>query len=110
MESNGARVSINRQTGTIVVTGDTRLSPVIVSQLGMTVTVAGPLPDGSPAPPPIYEQHDFVALDSPEVRSPNVKDLLEALNRLKVPFKDRVSILEEIHRAGRLHARLLYEG
>jgi flagellar P-ring protein precursor FlgI len=110
MESNGARVTINRQTGTIVVTGDTRLSPVVVSQLGMTATVANPLPDGSPAPGPAFEQHDFVALDSEEQRSPNVKDLLEALNRLKVPFKDRVSILEEIHRAGKLHARILYEG
>ena len=40
----------------------------------------------------------------------NVRDLLEALNRLKVPFGDRISILEEIHRAGKLHARLMYEG
>ena len=49
------------------------------------------------------------ALDRAEDRQPNVQDLLEALNRLTVPFKDRVSILEEIHRAGRLHAKLLYE-
>ena len=41
---------------------------------------------------------------------PNVNDLLEALNQLKVPFKDRVAILEEINRAGKLHARILYEG
>lgn len=109
MESNEARVTINRNTGTIVVGGDTRMSPVIISQLGMTVTVSNPLLEGETPLPP-FEQHDFVALDSQANRLPNVKDLLEALNRLKVPFLDRVSILEEIHRAGKLHARIMYEG
>lgn len=109
MESNEARVTINRNAGTIVITGDTRLSPVIVSQMGLTVTVVNPLPDGT-VPRPAFEQKDFVALDSEQERRPQVRDLLEALNRLKVPFADRVSILEEIHRAGKLHARILYEG
>ncbi len=109
MESNEARVAINRAAGTIVVTGDTRISSVVVSQLGLTITVANPLPDGT-TPVPAIEQHDFVALDLQKNRSPNVRDLLEALNQLKVPFSDRVSILEEIHRAGKLHARLMYEG
>jgi len=109
MESNEARVTINRNRGTIVVTGDTRLSPVVVSQMGLTVTVANPLPDGT-VPIPATERQDFVAVDVEQDRQPNVKDLLEALNRLRVPFKDRVSILEEIHRAGKLHARILYEG
>jgi len=110
MESNEARVTINRKTGTIVVSGDTRLSPVVVSQRGMTITVINPPPDGTPVPQPTIEQHDFVALDSGKERQPNVNDLLEALNRLKVPFTDRVAILEEIHRAGKLHARMMYEG
>lgn len=109
MESNEARVVVNRQTGTIVVTGDTRISPVVISQQGFTVTIAAPQDDGT-VPVPAFEQVDFVALDSQRNRSGNVQDLLEALNRLKVPFADRVSILEEIHRAGKLHARLLYEG
>jgi len=110
MESNEARVTINRMSGTIVVTGDTRISDVVVSQLGMTVTVANPLPDGTLPPQPALEQQDFVAVDNPAQRLPNVQDLLEALNQLKVPFKDRVAILEEIHRAGKLHAHILYEG
>lgn len=109
MESNEARVTINRNSGTIVVTGDTRLSPVVVSQQGMTVTVFNPLKDGT-IPRAATEQQDFVPVDSERNRQPNVQDLLEALNRLKVPFKDRVSILQEIHRAGKLHAELLYEG
>ena len=109
MESNEARVTINRAAGTIVVTGDTRISPVVVSQLGLTVTVAAPRADGT-IPQPALEQHGFVALDDPNARAPNVRDLIKALNQLKVPFRDRVSILEEIHRAGKLHARMMYEG
>ena len=77
--------------------------------MGMTVTVVNPLPDGT-VPKPTYEQNDFVALDGESERTANVKELLEALNQLKVPFKDRVAILEQIHRAGKLHARILYEG
>jgi flagellar P-ring protein precursor FlgI len=109
MESNEARVTINRASGTIVITGDTRLSPVVVSQRGMTVTVAAPREDGTQVRPAI-EQHDFVGLDAEAQRPANVRDLLGALNRLKVPFADRVSILEEVHRAGKLHAKLMYEG
>jgi flagellar basal body P-ring protein FlgI len=52
----------------------------------------------------------FVPVDAGANRRPNVTELLEALNRLKVPFKDRVAILEEIHRAGKLHAKMMYEG
>ena len=109
MESNEARVTVNRNAGTIVITGDTRLSPVVVSQRGMTITVTNPLPDGT-IPKPAFDQLDFVGLEGGRGAQPNVHDLLEALNRLKVDFKDRVSILEEIHRAGKLHAQFLYEG
>lgn len=109
MESNEARVTVNRNAGTIVITGDTRISPVIVSQKGMTITV---IPSGEveTAARPVIPEADFVPVDVAAAREANVKDLLEALNRLKVPFPERVSILEEIHRAGKLHAKIVYEG
>jgi flagellar P-ring protein precursor FlgI len=109
MESNEARVTINRNAGTIVITGDTRLSPVIVSQKGLTITVLAPNEDGT-VPQAVITQADFVPVDVAADRQANVKDLLQALNRLKVPFEERVSILEEIHRAGNLHAKMVYEG
>ena len=108
-ESNETRVSTDRRTEPIVVTGDTRIAPVVISQAGSPVTVATPLADGT-VPVQPFEVQRFVALDAAEQRLPNVSDLLEALNRLKVPFAERVSILEEIHRAGKLHARIMYEG
>lgn len=108
LDSNEARVTINRQKGTIVITGDTRLSPVVVSQRGMTITVFnGGRAAG--APQALIEQQDFVGLPEASQAPANVRELLEALNQLKTPFEDRVAILEEIHRAGKLHARLMYE-
>jgi flagellar P-ring protein precursor FlgI len=109
MESNEARVTINRSAGTIVVTGDTRISPVVVSQAGLTVTVAASREDGT-IPQAPFSQQQFVPVDAAEQRLPNVAALLESLNRLNVPFRDRVSILEEIRRAGKLHAKLVHEG
>ena len=108
MESNEARITVNRSAGTIVVTGDTRISPVIVSQQGMTITVFNPLPDGT-IPRPTVEQQSFVALGDENRPESNVRDLLEALNQLKVGFDARVAILEEIRRAGKLHAQIVYE-
>ncbi len=108
MESNEARITINRRSQTIVISGDTRMSPVIISQAGLTVTVASPLADGT-IPRPPFTQENFIALDVADKRMPNVNDLLEALNRLKVSFKDRLAIIEEIHRAGKLHAKIMYE-
>ncbi|MFQ5412874.1 MAG: flagellar basal body P-ring protein FlgI [Phycisphaerae bacterium] len=108
MEPNEARVTINRSAGTIVFTGDVRLSPVVVSQAGMTITVANPAPDGT-VPRAAFEQHRFVGLELGDTPNANVGDLLEALNQLNVAFKDRVSIIKEIHRAGKLHARLMEE-
>lgn len=109
MESNEARVTINRSAGTIVITGDTRMSPVVVSQRGMTVTVANPEIEGTTLQQPLVNQ-DFVQLDTTAEPAANLRDLIQALNQLKVPFEDRVSIIEQVHRAGKLHARILYEG
>lgn len=108
MESNEARVTINRNAGTIVITGDTRMSPVIVSQRGMTITVYNPLPDGT-VPTSPFDEREFVELDPGDGSGANVSDLLAALNTLKVPFAERVAILEQIHRAGKLHAPIVYE-
>ena len=108
MESNEARVTINKAANTIVVTGDVRISPTVVSQAGLTVNIVN-LPPGTAPPRPAFEQQVFVPLDNAQKRDAAMNDLLEALNRLKVPFKDRVAIFETMKRAGTLHARIIYE-
>ncbi|HEY3242050.1 MAG TPA: flagellar basal body P-ring protein FlgI [Phycisphaerae bacterium] len=109
MPEGEARVTIDRQTGTIVVTGDARISPVIVSQRGLTVTVLNPQPPSEPTNPRV-QTRTFIDLDTAGgERSAHVSDLLEALNRLQVPIEDRIAILTEINRIGKLHAKLMFK-
>ncbi|UCG15726.1 MAG: flagellar basal body P-ring protein FlgI [Phycisphaerales bacterium] len=105
-----ARVTINRHTGTIVVSGNAALSPVVVSQKGMTVTILPLGPEGTdPGAAALSGPQTWVGLDPSQAGGTTVNDLLGALNRLSVPVEDRVAILTEIHRLGKLHAKLLFE-
>ena len=100
-----ARLVINRTAGTIVVSGNAKISPVIVSHRGLTITVSGL--EGDPALATVEPAvRNFVAVDPGRSGGANLSDLLEALNRLNVPIDDRISILTQIHSLGALHARL----
>ncbi|MCP4247623.1 MAG: flagellar basal body P-ring protein FlgI [bacterium] len=101
-----ARVVINRTTGSIVVSGHAKISPVIVSHQGLTITVAGAAGDAGAAVPESAVQ-PFVALAPGSVGESNVTELLLALNRLNVPIQDRISILAQIHGMGALHANMI---
>ena len=103
-----ARVIVDRRSGTIVVSGDARISPVIISQKGLTVTVA-PAGAAGDALPAVAQPQSFVAIDPSRAGNTHVGDLLEALKPLNVPIEDRIEILAKIHRLGKLHAELSYE-
>lgn len=103
-----ARVIVDRTSGTIVVSGDARISPVIVSQRGLTITIAPPLDPESP-PAPLLSQSNFVAIDPNRAADVHVGDLLEALKPLAIPIEDRIEILTKVNRLGKLHAELIFE-
>lgn len=105
MPIDEARVTVDRTSGTIVVSGSARISPVVVSHKGMTVIVRVPPPSPEEAR---VESHRFVALTTDRSVDANVSDLLQVLNQLKVPIDDRIAILTLIQRAGKLHAKLVY--
>ncbi len=102
-----ARVTIDRKSGTIVVSGNATISPVIVSQKGLTINVLSPEPLPDPLNPTFQEQR-FIPVDPGGAREARVSNLLVALNRLQVPIDDRIAILTEINRMGRLHAELMF--
>ena len=106
ISSGEARVIINRTAGTIVVSGSAKISPVIVSHQGLTITVSAGEEELGLAGSEVQVQN-FVAIDPAKAGGSNVSDLLEALNRLNVPIQDRISILTQIHNLGALHARLI---
>ncbi len=105
-----ARVVINKDAGTIAVTGDVEISPAIISARGLTITRILPEPVPTVLDPVYSTEHNVQVQATNSVRpaqTAQLDDLLAALESLKVPFDDRVSILREMHRMGVLHAELI---
>jgi flagellar basal body P-ring protein FlgI len=90
------------------VRGNARISPVIVSHGGLTITVSSTV-TGEDLVVPETQVQNFVALDPTQSGDTNVRSLTEALNRLNVPINDRIEIVRQIHELGALHAKLIFE-
>lgn len=97
-----ARVILNSRTGTVIVTGEVEISPVIIAHTNFSVEVGSdPL---NPAPRPFIGMVD----GSQSRQSPQqLKQLVDALNQLRVPASDIISIIRELHNSGKLHAELI---
>lgn len=106
--NTGARVVINERTGTIVVTGDVQVSPVLISHKGLTINTMTPPPVPTAAQP-VVESNRFVPVDPQKRGGAKLNDLLAAFNQLKVEAHDRIAIIKQIHRSGKLHAQLIEE-
>jgi flagellar P-ring protein precursor FlgI len=108
-----ARVVVNAKAGTVIVTGEVEISPVAISHKNLTLTVGTPEEQAAAGTPPAEPVPGvgFVPLMDQQTRqSPQrLKQLIDALNQLKVPTVDVIDILKDLHRAGKLHAELITE-
>jgi flagellar P-ring protein precursor FlgI len=103
------RVRINDRTGTMIVTGDVEISPVVITHKGMTITTINPAPVPS-IRNPIIGTKNTVALDTTNQGGARLKDLENAFDQLKVPAEDRITIIKELYETGKLHAKLIIDG
>ncbi|MGH7214738.1 MAG: flagellar basal body P-ring protein FlgI [Tepidisphaeraceae bacterium] len=103
-----ARVQINDRTGTMIVTGDVEISPVVISHKGLTITTVSPPPVATPRVP-VLTDRNVVPLDTTNQGGAKLQDLVNALEQLKVPAEDRITIVKELHKTGKLHAKLIPE-
>ncbi len=95
----GARVVIHERAGSIVISGDAEIAPVVVTHKnGITVQA------GAAAAP-----ESFVAIDPNETSTAKLKSLVAALNAVRVPPADIIDIIKGLHRNGSLHAELIIE-
>src|SRR3954470_243600 len=58
-----ARVQVNERTGTLIVTGDVEISPVVISHKGLTITTIEPQPVPTPRNP-VVRTKELVPLDT----------------------------------------------
>lgn len=108
MAAAEARVQINERTGTLIVTGDVEISPVVISHKGLTISTIDPQPVPSPRAP-LVRNKEVVALDTTNAGGAKLQDLVGALEQLKVSAEDRITIVKELHKTGKLHAKLIVE-
>ncbi len=100
-----ATVLVNERTGTIIVTAEVEISPVILSHGDLVITtVAQPGAGGAPAAARRWPQIETNVRD---VEAAKLQDLVDAFEQLDVPARDRIEILTELHATGRLHAQLV---
>jgi len=105
-----AQIICNERTGVIVATGNVEISTVAIAHKDLVVTTTTPQPTPT-SQDPIVSKDNWVSLQTaakPSDRA-KVQDLLSAFKQLDVPIRDQIDILKEIHRSGRLHARLILE-
>ena len=103
-----ARVQINERTGTMIITGDVEISPVVISHKGLTISTIKPEPIPTPARP-VVTQKSTVALDTTKAGGAKLQELVDALEQLQVPAEDRITIVKELYRIGKLHGKLITE-
>lgn len=108
MLPNAAKVLINERTGTMIITGDVEISPVVISHKGLTISTIQPSPTPS-ARTPVVTNHDMIALDPGSQGGAKLQDLVAALDQLKVPAEDRIIIVKQLYESGKLHAQLITE-
>jgi flagellar P-ring protein FlgI len=103
-----AKVQINERTGTMIVTGDVEISPVVISHKGLTITTIAPTPPPSLRNPQVTTVN-VVPLDTTNQGGARLQDLANAFDQLKVPAEDRIIIIQELYKTGKLHAKLVVE-
>jgi flagellar P-ring protein precursor FlgI len=103
-----AMVVINRASKKLIITGDVEISAVTVGSERLQFTTITPAQPPSPTSPRI-ERDEFAAFGTTARGSERARidDLLAAFRALNIPFTDQVDLIEEIHRSGRLNARLI---
>lgn len=111
--STRARVVVNERTGTVVIGGDVRLSPVSILHGGLSIQVVTqmavvPNPDG---PATVVPETTVNAQDKPVNQiqlkeGATVDDLIRGLQNIGATARDVISILQAMKQAGALEADL----
>ncbi len=108
LPSQEAVVVINERTGDITITGDVEIGPVVITHGAMTISTVTPKPMPSEQMP-IVKESTWLVIDPQRKGGTKLADLSAALNELKVPVKDKIAIIVNLHKTGKLYAKLKYE-
>lgn len=106
-----AMVIANTRTGSIVVTGDVRISPSVITHNDLVLTTTLPAPMPTPEAPLVETQRWARVSTAAEPDDlARLDDLLAAFKQLDIDSVDQIQILRSLHRSGSLHAKLIVDG
>lgn len=110
LRSLPAQVICNTRSGIILVTGDVMVSPAVITHNDLTITTTVPPIEPDPETPRVRQSRwAAVETDARPSQAARLQDLLEAFDQLDVPARDQIQILQMLHKAGKLHAKLLID-
>jgi flagellar P-ring protein FlgI len=112
-----ARVEINERTGTITISGHVQIAPVVISHSSLVVrtqpvvqaaagTAGNPVVSTATTSP--GTETTFVGVDPRGEGGTMLQDLVDALNVLRVPAKDRIDIIKQLARSGHIRAEVTF--
>ena len=105
-----AEVRINARTGSIIISGNVEISPVAISHKNLMISTVTPsLPPTLQNPQRFRETMVGLDTSSRAREKARIQDLIAAFKTLDVPVDDRINIIMQLHKAGRLHAKLVVE-
>jgi flagellar P-ring protein FlgI len=106
-----AQIIASRRKGSIIATGDVTIEALAITHEDLTITTTTPAPVPTPRDP-LVRTDKWVGVQSPSGRpgeTTRLEDLLTAFRSLSVPVDKQIDILEDLHKSGKLRARLVIE-
>ena len=106
---NTAQVVLDERSGTVVMGGSVRISPIAISQNGLSMQVKLPTPEQQEG------AENLAAADANTLRSDvfmlkggaDLKEIVDGFNKIGASSRDLIEVLKSVKAAGALHADLV---
>ena len=106
---NTAQVVLDERSGTVVMGGSVRISPIAISQNGLSMQVKLPTPEQQEG------AENQAAADANSLRSDvfmlkggaDLKEIVDGFNKIGASSRDLIEVLKSVKAAGALHADLV---
>ena len=102
-----ALIILNSRAGTIFITGNVQIDPVVFSIRGLTVDTLNPPIPPTLATPELKTKRFQMFAPNPRKITVGARQLVEAFDLLQVPVEDQMNAIRQLKLTGRLHAKVV---
>ena len=102
-----AKVVLDERSGTVVMGGSVRISPIAISQNGLNIQVKLPSPNAQGEEGAQTEGTTLVSNVFMLKGGADLKEIVDGFNKIGASSKDLIEVLKAVKTAGALHAELV---